>query len=158
DRALFALVKNPVEYAVGAIRMLGANYNDSGSGVSSPASLHQVAARMGLNVYRPDDVSGWKLGLSWIGTSTVLERYNFANALMSNRTADTAQPAPFVSNDQLKQHVKSNAPDTVASFLNLLGPLEAGQDAVGRLVNYLETDESGGAVTFTPDDATRERE
>jgi len=137
--------------------MLGADYQDSGSGVASSVSLHQVAGRMGMYIYRPEDVSGWKLGLSWIGTSTLLERYNFATALMSNRTSDSTQPAPFVSIYQLKLHVKSTPADTVASFLNLLGPIETGQDTVDRLINYLETDERGNAITFTPDDATINR-
>jgi len=159
-RARFALIKNPVELIVGSVRILGADYQDIGTGpalVTQP-QLHQAAAGMGMKLLEPPDVSGWKLGQGWIGTSTLLERYNFATALMGNRASDHSQPQPFVSNETLKSYVKSNAADTVASFLNLLGPLDVDQDTADRLARYLETDAQGNLVTFVPDDATIDRQ
>jgi uncharacterized protein (DUF1800 family) len=157
DRARWALVKNPVDLIVGAIRMLNAAYQDSGGSLQDQPPLYQLSARMGMNLDEPDDVSGWGYGLRWIGSSTLLERYNFANSLMSNRSSDLSLPDPFVSNDKLKQHTKANAADTVASFLNVLGPLEVDQETVDRLTNYLETDDQGHQVGFTPDDQTIDR-
>jgi uncharacterized protein (DUF1800 family) len=160
SRARFALIKNPVELIVGSTRMLNADYQDIGTepALITQPQLHQAAAGMGMKLLEPPDVSGWKFGQAWIGTSTLLERYNFATALMGNRTSDHSQPEPFVSNETLKSYVKSSAADTVASFLNLLGPLDVDQATADRLAKYLETDAQGNPVTFVPDDATIDRQ
>ncbi|HKV40231.1 MAG TPA: DUF1800 domain-containing protein, partial [Blastocatellia bacterium] len=84
QRARFALVKSPAEFVAGTIRMLATSYNP-GNLDNGDFELNDEFRRIGLDLLNPFDVSGWKLNLGWLNTSTVLERYNFANALMSNR-------------------------------------------------------------------------
>jgi uncharacterized protein (DUF1800 family) len=164
DRAKHALIKHPVEFIVGAIRILNAEFQDIGVGgglgttPQQPQQLYQAAAAMGMNLLAPPDVSGWRFGEAWLGTSSLLERYNFATALMGQRTSDPNGLAPFVSNDTLKFYCKPTAADTVASFLNLMGPLEVDQDTVDRLTKYLETDAQGNPVNFVPDAPTIDRQ
>jgi len=163
DRSMFRLMKSPVEYIVGAVRILNAEFQDIGIGggfsitPQQPQQLYQAAAAMGMNLLAPPDVSGWRFGEAWLGTSSLLARYNFSTALMGQRTSDPNGLAPFVSNDTLKLYCKPSAADTVASFLNLMGPLEVDQDTIDRLTKYLETDAQGNPVNFVPDNATIDR-
>ncbi len=70
-------VKSPVEYAVGAIRMLGGQVRERG--------LVQALRLMGQDVLNPPNVAGWAGGRAWVNPSTLLERFNFAARLASAR-------------------------------------------------------------------------
>ncbi len=67
----WARTKNPVEYAVSALRALR---------VQNPHRLSLTAwlRRMGMELFRPPSVAGWDGGDAWIQTGFLLERYNFA--------------------------------------------------------------------------------
>jgi hypothetical protein len=71
-------VKGPVEFAVGAIRSLEALRPT----VSADA-LGEACARMGQTLYAPPSVAGWEGGASWINTTSLIARTNFALALLS---------------------------------------------------------------------------
>ncbi len=155
-RARSGLVKQPVEYIVGAIRLLGATYN-SGANVSgdrNPTSnvLANFSRNMTQDVLNPPDVAGWDFHLGWINTATMLERYNFANALIANR--NTTNPGVFVTTEQLKKFTKPKAKKTVKKFLSLLNLFEVSGEVKTNLQKYLETNDQGNPVTFTNDDAT----
>jgi uncharacterized protein (DUF1800 family) len=154
DRAFFSLVKQPVEFVVGAVRMLGGTYNP-GSTITSPArtsnTLSTSARNMGQDLFAPPDVSGWDFNLGWVNTASMLERFNYANAYATNRT--TTAPGVFVTSDQLRSLTKASSKKTVKRFLARLGPLSA-PDAIGTLRTYLETGDNGQPVTFVNDDAT----
>jgi len=67
-------IKGPVEWLVGSVRRLGASlppYNFS----------YQMLSQMGQVLYQPPNVKGWDGGKSWISTSTLFARYNYAAAL-----------------------------------------------------------------------------
>jgi len=154
DRAFFSLVKQPVEFVVGAVRMLGGIYNP-GSTISTPArtstTLQTSSRNMGQDLFAPPDVSGWDFNLAWVNTASMLERFNFANTYLSNRA--TTNPGVFVANDQLKSIAKGSSKKTVKRFLSRLGPLSVG-DAVGTLRTYLETGDNGQPVAYVNDDPT----
>ncbi len=155
DRARFALIKQPVEFIVGAIRMLGAQYNpgtNTGERNDTSNALAGASRSIGQDIYNPPDVAGWELNLGWINTATLLERFNFINALLTNRRTD--RPGVFVTNDQLKKYTKSSSKKTVKKFLSTLGPLETGNAVVKSMKSYLETGDNGNNVGYTNDDAT----
>ena len=150
ERAFFSLVKQPVEFVVGAVRMLGGTYNP-GTSARGSNTLSTSARNMGQDLFGPPDVSGWDLNLGWVNTAAMLERFNFANTYLSNR--NTTNPGIFVTNDQLKSITKPSSKKTVKRFLLRLGPLSVG-DALGTLRTYLETGDNGQPVTYVNDDAT----
>lgn len=155
DRARFALVKQPVEFIVGAIRMLGGQYVPGTNTGDRPDVSNVPAAfsrSMGEDIYNPPDVAGWELNLGWVNTATMLERFNYTNQLLTNRRPD--RPGIFITNDQLKKYTKSSSKKTVKKFLTVLGPLDTGNATVKTLKNYLETDDNGNAVGYTNNDAT----
>jgi uncharacterized protein (DUF1800 family) len=92
ERAYHAKVKSPLELVIGTLKTLGAqpNYRE----------LVPSLRRMGQDLFNPPNVKGWDGGLAWVSTSTMLERFNFANRLLTNR-ADPARsmlnPAPLVA-------------------------------------------------------------
>ena len=150
ERAFFSLVKQPVEFVVGAVRMLGGTYNP-GTSARGSNTLSTSARNMGQDLFAPPDVSGWDFTLGWVNTASMLERFNFANTYVSNR--NTTNPGVFVTSDQLKSLTKPSSKKTVKRFLARLGPLTVG-DALGTLRSYLETGDNGQPVTYVNDDAT----
>jgi uncharacterized protein (DUF1800 family) len=154
DRARFALVKSPVEIIVGAIRMLGVRYNP-GSSARDGASNNTLAAVsifLGQELFNPPDVAGWKLNLGWINTSTLLNRFTYADLLVINRPGDLNAPGLWLSHEQLRSFAKKNSKKTVKRLLSTLGPLQVSGEMITALRNYLESDDLGNLVGFSPDD------
>ena len=153
NRAFFSLVKQPAELVVGAVRMLGGTYNP-GSTVTTPSrtsnTLAQLARNMGQDLFAPPDVAGWDMNLAWVNTSSMLERFNFANTFLSNR--NTTNPGVFITADQLRIITKPSSKKTVKRFLSRLGPLST--ETLGTLRTYLETGDNGQPIDFVKDDPT----
>jgi len=155
NRARFALVKSPVELIVGSIRMLGARYNPGTSSSQENANiLAAFSVILGQELFNPPDVAGWRLNLGWINTSTLLNRFTYADLLAVNRTRDPNAPGLWLAHDQLKSFTKKTAKKTVKKLLSALGPLDVGSETVRTLKNYLETDDRGNSIDFAADDAT----
>jgi uncharacterized protein (DUF1800 family) len=155
DRARFALVKSPVELIVSSIRMLGAKYDPgtNANGERRVSTLPQVSSRdQGMDLFGPPDVAGWGYNLEWINTAAMLERFNFANTLVTTR--NTANPGVYVTTDQLKALTKSKAKKTVKKLLSVLGPLDVDGSTRKKLEAYLQTGDNGQEIKFTNDDAT----
>ena len=78
-----AKVKRPFELAVSAIRTLGADTNGG-------PQVHQWIARMGQPLYGFQTPNGYSdVAENWVNTGALLERMNFALALVSNRIPGT---------------------------------------------------------------------
>jgi uncharacterized protein (DUF1800 family) len=155
ERARFGLVKSPVELIVGSIRMLGARYNPGTSARQENANLPAfISIFLGQELFNPPDVAGWKLNLGWINTSTLLNRFTYADLLVINRTRNLDAPGVWLSHDQLKSFTKKTSKKSVKKFLSVLGPLNVDSQTVRSLKKYLETDDRGNAVVFVADDLT----
>lgn len=159
ERARFALVKSPVEIIVGAIRMLGARYNPGTSARegASNNTLAAVSIFLGQELFNPPDVSGWKLNLGWINTSTLLNRFTYADLLVINRARDLNAPGLWLSHEQLRSFAKKNSKKTVKRLLSILGPLEVGGEMIAALRTYLESDDQGNPVGFALNDLTLDK-
>ena len=77
SRARAALVKSPVELAVGAVRALGIE--------TDFRPLNKPIEQMGQALFVPPNVAGWPGGVTWINSSALLQRINMANALAEAR-------------------------------------------------------------------------
>lgn len=154
ERARFGLVKNPIEFVVGAIRMLGATYNPGAVIILPAIHLRQRAQQMGLDLLNPPDVAGWHLNLGWFNTAAMLERYNFANDFANTRAFDPTRTQTWLTIEQLRKFVGSSAQQTVENFLRVLGPLNVEPETIQALTSYLESDDAGNHVDFVNDDTT----
>jgi uncharacterized protein (DUF1800 family) len=77
-KAYRARVKSPLEFVVGAIRLLGLETNAQG--------LAPILQNMGQVPFDPPNVSGWdgdKLSSAWMSTQSWMTRVNFVNELMA---------------------------------------------------------------------------
>jgi uncharacterized protein (DUF1800 family) len=72
--ARFALFKSPLELAVSAVRLLGAQN-------AHQCGLERALERMGMRLLEPPSVAGWEQGPAWIQASTLLERFELALTL-----------------------------------------------------------------------------
>ena len=78
-----AKVKRPFELAISAVRTLGADTNGG-------PQMHQWIARMGQPLYGFQTPNGYSdVAENWVNTGALLERMNFALALVSNRIPGT---------------------------------------------------------------------
>src|SRR5437588_2145694 len=75
-KAYRALVKSPTEYVAQTLRAVGA------TSVSAPAVA--ATGQMGQVLFYPPNVAGWPAGASWINSSTLLTRINFAAGVAQN--------------------------------------------------------------------------
>jgi uncharacterized protein (DUF1800 family) len=75
-KAMRAQIKSPVQLVVGSLRLLNAE-------VKAPRLLTASLRLMGQDLFFPPTVKGWDGGQAWINTSTLLVRYNFANAIVN---------------------------------------------------------------------------
>jgi uncharacterized protein (DUF1800 family) len=156
-QARFALVKSPADLIAGTIRTLATSYNP-GNLSEGDFDLNDQFRRIGLDLLNPFDVSGWKLNLGWLNTSTVLERYNFANGLISNRDFSKRAIGARVNSNALKPHCDPSAETTVTNFLQLLGPLQVSDETVNMLATYLQTDDDGSPLTWVVNDDTIDKQ
>jgi uncharacterized protein (DUF1800 family) len=76
-RAYRALAKSPVEFAIGAIKALGAQADT----VRILSNRSQALRNMGQVLFDPPNVAGWPGGAVWFSSSAVLARLNFINQL-----------------------------------------------------------------------------
>jgi uncharacterized protein (DUF1800 family) len=84
ERAMRSQIKSPIQYIVQTSKVLEAPL---------PASVaaQNAMRQMGQILFAPPNVKGWDGGKSWITTSTLLFRYNFANYLVNG---DAMLPKP----------------------------------------------------------------
>jgi uncharacterized protein (DUF1800 family) len=123
DEAYLAKVKSPVEFVIGALKQISPDANIT----TVPAET----VKMGQELFNPPTVKGWDGGASWINSTTMLARMNFANNLALARGSTGVNPAAIVSQNGLK------SPEQIVDFLSQsLGPLPLDGGARADLVGY----------------------
>jgi len=105
-RAYRALIKSPLEYAIGALKALGleseapALLTAPGGPEGGRGGAGGRLAEMGQVPMEPPNVAGWRGGPAWLNSATMFARLNFIDAasrgLLSPRGLRRAQPElPF---------------------------------------------------------------
>lgn len=154
-RAYRALVKSPLELAIGTLKLVGA------SAVTLP--VDGAISAMGQIPMRPPNVAGWPGGALWLNQSTLLARLNYVNRLINaNRPGQTAQ-----ANAGMGMKSDQGAPSAMvmASTADWMGGAamtdpgalaervlwltvqdDATQSQRSQIVSYLQTDGVGNLV------------
>ncbi|MBV9645861.1 MAG: DUF1800 domain-containing protein [Candidatus Eremiobacteraeota bacterium] len=133
NRAYRALVKSPVEFVVGAFQLYGIS--------DVPLAALAQLARMGQTLFRPPSVKGWDGGMAWLNSQSLLTRENFASALL---TSPLMPPNSWIS-DGMPADAKSAAARLVWMILHG----DTSTASLGRLVSYLEGDETTANGAFS---------
>jgi uncharacterized protein (DUF1800 family) len=104
-------VKSPVEFVLGAIQAVYLRCDEQNPDYRPlpPRVLVGRLAAMGQRLFAPPNVKGWPGGRSWLNTSTMLERDNFAEALATGHLWNNP-PAPS-STPSLGEHPPARAFD-----------------------------------------------
>jgi uncharacterized protein (DUF1800 family) len=110
DKAYRALVKTPAELVVQTLKATGA------TGKSYTAAAAAMAP-MGQVLFYPPNVAGWPGGSSWINSSTLLTRINFANAATQRSRATLAsQTLAQLSDTLVDANVSPTTRDGLLAF------------------------------------------
>jgi uncharacterized protein (DUF1800 family) len=107
-----AKIKTPFELAISAVRALGGETNGA-------PQLHQWIAKMGEPLYQYQAPTGYPdTAEHWVNTGALLERINFALALVSNRIPGTrVDLSRFASAAQTGAPDKSRVVDAFAGVI-----------------------------------------
>jgi uncharacterized protein (DUF1800 family) len=133
-----AKIKTPFELAVSAIRALGAETNGS-------PQLHQWIAKMGEPLYLYQAPTGYPdRADAWVNTGALLERLNFALALVSNRIPGTRVDLARFVGDEATSSRAVNQERIVDDFLKLIVQGDVSPKTKATLVKQL------GEQTATP--------
>jgi hypothetical protein len=76
ERAMAGQIKSPVQFVVQTVKLLEAP-------LPSPVVAQNAMRQMGQILFAPPNVKGWDGGKTWITTSTLMFRFNFANYLIN---------------------------------------------------------------------------
>jgi uncharacterized protein (DUF1800 family) len=114
--ARWSRVKSPIDHAMIACHQLGID--------ADPAVVADVLNRQGLMLFSPPDVGGWKGGMSWINSWSMLIRFQFAVS-----ASEAFDPARLTGERKF-----ATAGELVSFYLHLLGPIEIGPALRERLV------------------------
>lgn len=121
--ARLSLIKSPIELLLGAVRQLDAKPN--------LPSLARLSAELGQDLFEPPTVKGWDGGRLWISSTTLIQRANFATALLKSNQLGTVSFAAV------------NAGDPVAHFTSLLLSRELEPDATQQLRRAVDQQPGG---------------
>jgi hypothetical protein len=91
--------------------------------------------RMGQDLLNPPDVSGWKGGSAWINSTTLFERFNFADRLAMGR--DAARPYFTDIGGQVAARATSTPEGLADYYLSLLVDGHVTPEARSALIGYL---------------------
>jgi uncharacterized protein (DUF1800 family) len=120
-RAYRALIKSPVEFAIGTYKTLGLSELDP----SVLAALQQ----MGQRLFFPPTVAGWPGGQNWLTSGTMIARQNFLTRLLNSQTLSSSSwlrglpVAPSTAAKQLSQNLLQSdvSPASLVEFESYLG-------------------------------------
>jgi len=163
-RAIHTQIKSPVQLLIGSLRTLQVDMPPQ------PRILLKAAQAMGQQLFFPPNVKGWDGGQAWINSTTLLHRYNFANAIIHGEvpTAMIATGPRAAQRFQQKGRDKIRIPfhcdvtrlcdaskfltaeQCADHFWGLLVQVPATPQQRLTLVKYLTTGGDGGQVMFSP--------
>ena len=147
-QAQFKKVKNPAELVAGTIKIVG-TYDEVPAPGQSVGALSGATSVMGQTLMNPPTVEGWHTGHEWIDGGTLNERVNFA----VNQFNDTSAPGVQDIISRLSRNESLTPEELVDQCLDLIGPIEVGEDTRGALARYAD---SVGDVDLSNDQAITE--
>ncbi|HZP57968.1 MAG TPA: DUF1800 domain-containing protein [Dehalococcoidia bacterium] len=140
-QAYRALVSSPIEYAVGAVRLLDVQ----GADAQVARGLAGGTRQMGQTPFDPPNVAGWPGGRTWLGTSTWFARVNYAAALVNAAPSLDAIFAP----------PPASAEEAVTRAADAIVDGRIGDDARATLVQYADEEGFASLAPRTRDERLR---
>jgi uncharacterized protein (DUF1800 family) len=146
ERARFALIKTPIDFAIGVTKLLRASLV-LGTVGDRAVVLDRTLRDMGMDLFKPPDVFGWKMNLGFINSRSMLERINFYDTVMGNRSS-TAAPGPLTNYSFINGLWNKKTDATARNVLETLGPIELDDAKFIELQNYLTINFQGMPINW----------
>ena len=127
--ARFNKIKSPAELVVSTLRLVG------GEEIPRPGYGADIAMQptyMGQDLLNPPSVEGWHTGKEWINSGSLMSRINFAAEMVAN----TNRPGVRFIINRLKARGTISPEQFVDTALDLMGPLEVGEQSRQELLTY----------------------
>ncbi len=80
----YKIITHPADYIVTALRGLGLN------DPSYTGTVYANIRSMGMRLFEPPNVAGWDHGRTWINSSSLIARFNYANRMSTSTVLTTA--------------------------------------------------------------------
>ena len=151
-RAYRGLIKSPIEYAIGAIKAVGAQ-GRLFEVITAGARLREGNAltSMGQVPFEPPNVAGWPGGGAWLNSTTIFARLNFINQLTGgapaqlrrDRAPNQRAPVPSISPPELPS--LGTTDQALSHFLPMLLDDNVSQATRNVFLDYAGA--SGGELT-----------
>jgi hypothetical protein len=124
--ARYKHLKSPAEVVAGTLRLVG------GYELPKPGygELSMQPSYMGQDLLNPPSVEGWHTGPEWINSGSLMSRINFVAAQLGN--PDLPGVKAIIA--RLKAQSTKTPEQLVDGCLDLLGPVEVGEDTKKELV------------------------
>jgi uncharacterized protein (DUF1800 family) len=135
DAVMSAKLKSPAEFAVGAIRELGLS--------AVYADVISYMADMGQELFNPPTVKGWDGGRTWVSTSAMLARINFAGYLAGRSTGPLTAKNLY---QDLLDHQLNSADEVLAHYQDRLSGLRLAPETQSAIAAYLDSTTSVDGV------------
>jgi len=126
--ARYTRIKSHAEVVVGALRLVG-GYDFPSPGIGN---LSKEPGYMGQELLNPPSVEGWHTGSEWINSGSLMARINFTADLIS----DVSKPGIQSIINRLKTQGDISPDAFVDTCLDLMGPLDVGQEVRQELVDH----------------------
>ena len=130
-KARYQHLKSPAEVVVGTLRLMG------GYEIPKPGygELSMQPSYMGQDLLNPPSVEGWHTGKEWINSGALMSRINF----VAEQVGNTSLPGVQAIVNRLKAKGTLEPEQLVDQCLDLLGPVEVGDDTKERVDRAGET-------------------
>src|SRR5580704_10856962 len=126
-KARYQHLKSPAEVVVGTLRLMG------GFEIPKPGygELSMQPSYMGQDLLNPPSVEGWHTGKEWINSGALMSRINF----VAEQVGNTSLPGVQAIVNRLKAQGTLEPEQLVDQCLDLLGPVEVGDDTKKELTD-----------------------
>jgi uncharacterized protein (DUF1800 family) len=128
DWAYRSRIKSPIELAVGAVTVLGGKVNTT--------FIREQTTKMGQTMLMPPNVKGWDGDEDWINANTVLLRFNFGEAMATQRLGEFAKKSDMEG--WLIKHNLKTSGDIVDHYAKLFLDGEIDADSRTTLITYMD--------------------
>ena len=129
-QARFARVKSPAELIIGTVRLAG-HFASPRPGIQALAA---ESGFQGQELLNPPSVESWHTGPEWIDGGALVRRVNFAATLLG----DTSLPGVRAIIEALRERGNLSPAEFVDGCLDLIGPLEMGEQNRSELLAQAE--------------------
>jgi len=129
-KARYQHLKSPAEVVVGTLRLVG------GYELPKPGygELSMQPSYMGQDLLNPPSVEGWHTGKEWINSGALMSRINF----VAEQVGNTSLPGVSSIINRLKAQGTLQPEQMVDQCLDLLGPVEVGDDTKKELTDQVK--------------------